>query len=325
MKTYKTRYGELRNISFDDYYDNGVLKECLCEENCILHATIGDCIPKYDRREVRAKNRNSLSFYKSGRLKSIYLQEQIDIQTPIGLCKAEFITFYENETIHRVFPRYGQISGYWSEEEEMELLEPFSSTINGIKFDNKITGYCFYSSGKIKSVTLGKGEEVSVETPIGIVKARIGLSFYEDGNLASIEPSQPEAIKTPIDIVVAYDNAPVGIHGDQNSVKFTKEGVLSSLKTIMSGVELISLNNEKGNTNFCRMLPERKRSMVDIEQFEMVPIEIKFKENSIEILDSNGKQQAFSFSDYIVKSIYNPYYRDSAVCSHCESCNGCHK
>lgn len=323
MLKYKTLYGEINNSSFDYYHNNEVLKECQCQQKSILQTPVGACVPKYDRGDVRAKNRNSLSFYKSGKLKSIYLQNQTTIQTLIGLCEAELITFYENEMIHRVFPRYGQISGYWSEEEELELIDPFIGTLNGIMFQNKITSYCFYPSGKLKSITLAKGDEVIIDTPVGKIKARIGISFYEDGSLASLEPSQPETVNTSIGFIVAYDNAPLGIHGDQNSMKFTKEGGLLSLKTIMTGVELKYLNAEEHSENILQILPERKRSMIDIDQFEMVPIEISFIKNGVEIIDSNGKLHRFSMLEYQMKSIYNPLYRHSAACGNCESCNRC--
>lgn len=324
MTTYNTLYGGLNHISFDFYYENGVLKECLCEEKSALETSIGSLIPKYYREEARAKNRNSVTFYKSGKLKSIYLQEQITIPAPLGPAKAEFITFYEEGSIHRIFPRYGQISGFWSEEEELEMLEPCTEILNGIQFKHKISCFCFYPSGKLKSITLGKGEIINITTPIGTMSARVGISFHENGVIASVEPNKPEVVKTPIGPMVAYDNAPIGIHGDINSVKFTQEGQIFSIKTIMSGIELSKLKqHNKSESNRIRVLPEHQRSQIDIEKFEMVPIEIKFGDNGIEILDSNGRQHRFSVFEYKMKSIYNPLYRDDAVCSNCDSCNGC--
>lgn len=325
MADYKTIYGELRNISFDFYYKNGVLKECVCEEACVLQTGIGELIPKYDRGEVRAKNRNSLSFYKSGKLKSIYLQEQITVHMPFGACGAEFISFYEDGPVHRIFPRYGQVSGYWSEEEEMGILEKCCYELNGIKFNNKISCYCFYPSGAVKSLTLGVGEEVEMDTPAGRISARIGISFYEDGKLASLEPGRPEAVRTPIDMIIAYDNSPLGIHGDRNSMRFGRQGEILGIRTIMTGIELEDFEEGEKQKKVKRILPERKRSLIDIEQYEMVPIEISFGGNQVEILDSNGMRHTYSAKNYKIKSIYNPLYRDDAACGNCESCSGCQK
>jgi len=318
MNEYMTVYGTLRSIVNEEYYDNGMVNECFVEEECLLQTSIGILVPKYDYSDVRSKYRNALSFYRSGQLKSIYLATRTKINSPVGEYCAEMITFYENGGIHRLFPFYRHISGYWSEEDELLALKPFNENINGILFHHKISCYCYYPSGSIKSLTLPKNEELIVDTTIGVVHGRMGISFYENGRIESIEPKIETNIKTPIGIVAAFDNAPIGVHGDNNSLKFSEDGKLLSIKTIRSGFEII--DNE--NTNI-QILPKRRRSFLDIDKFEMVPVEIVFREGGVDILDSDGWVYEYSFGSCQIKSIPNKLYRPDTGCTNCASHSGC--
>ena len=125
-------------------------------------------------------------------------------------------------------------------------------------------------------------------------------------------------ITTPIGTVVAFDNSPIGVHGDNNSLKFTEEGALLSVKTIMTGFEL---ENEKGEIT--KVYPKRRRSFLDIDKSEMVPVEISFLDKMIEIQDSDGWVCEYDLQKTKVVSVYNPQYRTESSCVSCESCSGC--
>ena len=318
MKKYKTIYGTLNGVSEETYYKDGTIKECIIEKYSLLKTKHGDLIPKSDFSDVRSKYRNSLSFYSSGKLKSVYLEKKSPINSEIGTIHAEMVTFYENGNVHRVFPLYGQISGYWTEEEELKSLEPLKMEINNIPFHNKISCYCLYPSGRVKSLTLGPKEKIKIKTSMGEIETRIGISFYESGKIESIEPDLQTPLKSPIGDIIAYDNNPIGIHGDNNSLKFTDKGVLLSVKTIQSGVEIVDNNNEKKE-----ILPKRRRSFVDMDNYEMVPIEIVFRNEKIEIQDSDGWLFEYSTEQYTINSINNELFKAEAICTNCASCASC--
>ncbi|MGB4658292.1 MAG: hypothetical protein WBI07_03815 [Mobilitalea sp.] len=315
---YMTPYGILNNVVQEEYYKDGTLKECLLEEENILNTEVGYLTPKYLYSDVRSKYRNSLSFYPSGKIKSIYLENATVIMTPIGAIKAELLTFYEDGSIHRLFPLYGQVSGYWSEEEEMKKIQPSREKINGIIFTAKIITYCFYPSGIVKSLTFYEDREMEVITPIGVMKIRIGISFYENGEISSVEPYKETVIDTVIGKIYAYDNAPIGVHGDENSLKFTKNGKIKSVKTIMTGLDIKSME-DKGT----QILPKRRRSFMDFEKYEMVPIEIAFSEEKLEIQDSDGWVNEYLLQDNRISTVYNILYKSETGCSDCASCKEC--
>ena len=318
MKEYMTVNGLLKSVMNEEFYENGVLKECFLEDECVLQTPQGAFIPKYDYSDVRSKYRNSLSFYKSGQLKSVYLQNRTKIKSPVVDIEAEMITYYETGELHRLFPFYGKISGYWSEEEELSALEPFTGTVNGISFHHKVACYCFYSSGRIKSLTLAGNEELIVDSSVGTVHVRMGISFYDSGKIRSVEPEAETNIKTPVGTITAYDNTPIAVHGDDNSLKFTEDGRLLSVKTIKSGFEIIDHENKK-----IQILPKCRRSYWDIEKFEMVPVEVIFREEGVDILDSDGWIYEYSFHDHQIKSITNKLYKTETGCTNCASCSEC--
>lgn len=53
--------------------------------------------------DFRRREREKVSFYRSGAIKAVYLNEQIRIETWYGEISAELITFYEDSTIKRIF------------------------------------------------------------------------------------------------------------------------------------------------------------------------------------------------------------------------------
>ena len=85
-----------------------------------IKTAYGDLIPCYDSSDVRKRYREALERYPSGALRSIYLQDRTVIWTQVGRIHAELVSFYECGTIKRVFPTYGKISAYHTEEDEYE-------------------------------------------------------------------------------------------------------------------------------------------------------------------------------------------------------------
>jgi hypothetical protein len=143
----------------------------------------------------------------------------------------ELVKFYPTGEVHRVFILDGQLSGFWTEEDERALNIPLTFDFQFSQFRAMINGLCFYKSGDIKSITLFPGEQISVTSPCGLVETKVGISLFESGKLKSVEPSGPCMVHTPIGTLSAYDPDQIGINADKNSLSFTKDGLLASMIT----------------------------------------------------------------------------------------------
>lgn len=314
----ETRYGGLMGEFACTYFEDGTLKNCKLTEKNLIHTKIGDLIPKYQITESRTRDRDAVSFYENQLLKSIYLEEPTEVITPAGSISCEFITFYKSGRIHRVFPTYGKVSGTWSEEDEILLTPRIEMNIGNIYINNKLSCICFYESGSVKSISLYPGEIVRVKLQENIIDVRVGISFYENGLLKSIEPAEPVLVMTPIGKVFAYDNAPVGIHGDRNSLILDEMGNIYKVTTVQTGIEVDGKCNQA-----IRIQAERKRSQLDIEKYQMFAIQVIFKTDSIKIIDSNQEQKVFNKGEYNFATFYNAMFRPQACSSDCSKCPGC--
>jgi hypothetical protein len=176
----------------------------------------------------RRKERMRVKYYKDGSIKSVYLNEQTDIQTNYGLIPAELVTFYESGALKRLFPRYGAISAYWSQKDEASITKTMSFEIGRNIYKCRPMCIHFYENGDIFSITIYDHEKMSVPTRYGEIFTDVGVSFYEDGHVKSIEP----VIKTKI----IYNGKPIypfcffadHMHADHNSLVFDKSGQIIS-------------------------------------------------------------------------------------------------
>lgn len=300
---------ELKGVINESYYPDGNLKECRLEEHNEISTEAGVLVPKYQIFDTRTKYRNALEFYESGKLKSVYLQEPQEVETPSGKFKAEMVTFYEEGSVHRVFPLYGQISGYWSESDEYELAEPIFLDLESVQISGKVICLCFYPSGKIKSITLWSIERIKAKTIYGVVIGRLGIAFYENGKIKSLEPLYPAEISTPIGVLLAYDNNPIGIHGDDNSLCFNEDGSVKSLITSVSWIEIIGLKKTE------RIAPELVPSQIDPEKKVMASIKVEFDEEKVTITDVKGQQHSYELDKY-------DFYCSQVQLEFLDSCNG---
>lgn len=330
----KTEYGMLNGLSVYETYPNGGLKSCILTKPTILATPYGDFVPQYEDDGVRRKFVRSLSFYESGRLKSISCHNRVLLKTPIGELPAELITFYENGSIKRLFPLNGKISGYWSEEDEYGLAESLKLNIpfegKTFQLDKKIMSLCFYKSGALKSLTLWPNDHLNVETPIGLVKTRIGIAFHENGKLKSIEPADPVKLETPIGSLTAYDVNALGIHGEVNSLCFTEEGRLKSLTSSSEKIEIYSSRKLKATYK-----PLYKLSLLEESMVEIVPVQIVFDQNKVHFRHDNILKSTVIETDYFAKPSHfydihkfsfsiSPYIKNTqGICSNCATCKGC--
>ncbi len=317
MERIETLYGILNGATDTSYHKNGKLRSCQLEEYNQIATPIGVFVPQYGEINTRTKFREAVSFYDTGEIKSIYLKEPTYIATTVGVIKGEFITFYKGGAIHRVFPLYGQISGYWSEEEEYKLAEKSRFKIGDIQVDNKINSYCFYPSGHLKSLSLWGKEILTLQLRKKNIAVRFGVAFYENGNIKSLEPYIPTLFKTPIGEIMAYSNAAIGIHGDTNSLVFDEEGRIKGITTVSTTIRIESyLYPEQ------IIAPRLVRSKLDSETWVISPVSISFSKDQVMISDENA---TYLFDKKAVKwqTTQTDFIEKRNECLSCEGCQSC--
>ena len=231
----QTAYGVFGGVTSYDKYETGELRSVRLDAMNMVLTHAGELVPAYTETE-RRKFKPSVLFYRSGMIKAVSLEDQQEVETPIGEFPAELITFYESGEVKRIFPLDGKLSGFWSEEDERELQIPFHFDLGFCTFTARINCVNFFRDGAIRSVTLYPEESIQVATKFGEIKVRNGFSLYQSGELESVEPTLPVAIRTPIGTITAYDSEAVGLSADSNSLVFDQAGNLVSLVTTMNRI-----------------------------------------------------------------------------------------
>ena len=89
----------------------------------MLSTPYGDLAPQYEAEDMGRRQLNPFYFYKNGAIKSVPLQTQTLLRTPVGGIPAELVIFYESGSVKRIFPLDGKLSGFWTAKNEFELAE----------------------------------------------------------------------------------------------------------------------------------------------------------------------------------------------------------
>ncbi|MBC2581486.1 hypothetical protein [Clostridium sp. DJ247] len=316
MTSINTKYGIIEGISHIDYYEDHRVKECKLNKANELKTPYGILVPQYEDADERRKHIVSVSFHNNDNIKSISLQHQVEIDTPIGTLPAEFVTFYENGNINRLFPLNGKLTAYWTEQDELTLAKDIDFDIPIGKFSKKIISVHFYKDRSLKSITLWPKNTVTLQTSIGDVVTRIGVSFYPDGKIKSLEPDDPIAVKTSIGTISAYKSDAVGIHGDSNSLRFSDTGQVEALITSTDRIEVIDKNGSKKVYS-----PGLKRSVVDDETMEIVPLSIEFHNNKVRF--NNSPEHEYDIDEYLFNIKSSASFKAKSLCAACSSCLEC--
>lgn len=319
MEFLVTDYGTLEGVLRYDQYSNGQIRNIeLREENTIV-TSYGSLTPQFTDQgaiyERHKKYRSSLNLHDNGRLKSVALERQSVVKTPIGEYPAELVTFYKDGALNRVFPLNGQITGYWSEEDEGRMASEFPFNFKFASFSSKIISLRFYPSGQLKSITLWPGSTVTIETPIGPMVIRNGFALYEDGGLKSVEPAKPQLLTTKIGTFLSFDQDALGIHADENSLTFDPEGQLMSFVTSVNGIE-VTLDEGQ----IVRVGPREAPSYVDVTEMMVVPIKVTFQGNQVMVND--GMKHIFDYEKASFRT-YMSEYANRGGCTDCSTCTSC--
>ena len=307
----------LKGISSLCCYDNGAIRDCILNEENVIPTRYGNLIPRYGPEEIRIKYKPSVSFYRSGSVKSISLEQQTDIVTPLGVFPAELITFYESGALKRLFPLDGKISGCWTQVDEEKLCREFSFSFSFCNFKAKIISLYFYESGNLKALTLWPGERVILKKQNEFFPVRTGFSLYEDGSLKSLEPASEITLSTPIGLITAYDQNALGISGENNSICFNKDGSLHSLITSSNKIAVIDKDGVKHIIG-----PVVKPDPIEEGKWVLVPLKITFEGNFVKFEEEKTKVFDLLTAQFTVVKFSNEI-RSVFSCGDCSSCSKC--
>ena len=178
-------------------------------------------IPVLDHRR---RDRERVTYYANKTVKSVYLNELTEVKTRYGNIGAEFLTFYESGSLKRLFPRYGAITAYWTEKDEELITDEILINVGAGKFICRPQCLHFYESGALQSITIYACDSLLISTEYGPIKTNIGVSFYENGKIQSIEPAFNSNIVVEGKIIRPFVFSANGMHADHNSLVFDDEG-----------------------------------------------------------------------------------------------------
>lgn len=311
-------FGVMGDVASYETYASGELQGVrLFGKNMIMtHA--GELVPAFQETE-RRKNKASVEFHKNGLVKAVSLEEQTEIETPIGTLPAEYVTFYPTGEIHRVFVADGKVTGFWSEEEEGDYNIPLAFAFDFTEFCAKTNGICFYESGAIKSITLYPGESIGLNTRAGSFETKIGFSLYESGALQSAEPSKAILVHTPIGEFRASDPGAIGINADSNSLSFDESGRITAFSTVSNRIAV-----QTENAEFFLLVPEERLHPLYDDMKITCAMQIQFDFENDTVTIRNDEEHTFSMS--AVRFTVQSLQTDALGCTpeDCASCSLCH-
>ncbi|BCS88024.1 hypothetical protein [Pseudodesulfovibrio sediminis] len=238
----------------------------------------GPLTPQHTSDDLRQREILPVEYYPSGAIKSIPLEKQTIIETPVGTIPSELVSFHENGVINRIFPLNGKLSGYWSQEDEFELAESITIPTPIGRITAKLLSISFHENSAIRSFTLWPGETVSTPTAKGPIATRIGVSFTPEGVISSLEPANPISVQTVAGEITAFDPDAIGVNGDYNSLGFnTNEEVIRVTTTL---TKLTAIHPD-GRTSI--FTPEYRESWCGDTEEEVVPMMVRFLDDSVKV------------------------------------------
>ncbi len=209
----------------------------LADRRLELDTPYGTLTPQHAPDEPRRCQVKALLFHPGGELRTLPLQERTWISTPVGRIQAELLTFYPSGALCRIFPSDGELSGFWTWENEFARSAPQSVATPLGRLERHFLALHFYESGKLKSLTLWPEDRIQVPAAGMMIEGRIGVAFYEHGAVRRLEPARPTRVPTPIGPLTAYDPDALGIHGDNGSLGLFPDGSVEELLTVHDRIE----------------------------------------------------------------------------------------
>lgn len=284
MDTIPTAYGELPVTGRIERFPDGQAREVFPAGPARLATPAGELCPQYTIDDSRRQDLIPLLFHPNGRIRSMSLEKRSMVTTPIGRLPAELVTFHKNGAVARVFPLNGKLSGYWSEEDEAKLAEPLTVPLPQGPLTAKFMAVAFDTDGKLRSLTLWPGEEVTIESPIGPLPTRQGVSFHPDGSLRSLEPAAPVDVPTPVGPIRAFDPDAVGVCGDTNSLAFSPTGEVGCVATVRTSITATLPDGQRRTLS-----PGLRECLCGGDEKEVAALHLAFHADRIEATTVPGK------------------------------------
>ncbi len=279
---------------------NGNIDTVLVGEEIILETSVGKLIPRYTLGDDGRKKEAPVKFYKSGELKSLPLEDPTEIITSVGPIKSELLIFYKNGSLWRTFPLNGQVSGFWTEENEFELAENINILTSIGTINVKPIYLQFYDTGELESILFWPGEKVIINTFIGKIEIHKGICFHKNGNVKGFEPVNEILVDSPIGALKVYDRDPNGIHAESHAINFNEDGSVESV--ITSSNQIIVM---KEGIEYKTFSPKIVSSYCNENAFFLSPLKIIFAEDSLTFMNENEpatsipRSLKYIISDYI--------------------------
>ena len=121
LETVLTPYGPVSEVHVLTRWPGGAPQDCrLLEENSVPTPQ-GWLVALYDPEDVRRSSGKSFCLYPNGMWRSLELQSQTTVSTPLGEMPAEWLAWHEKGALKRILLRKGKLSGYWTEQDEHKL------------------------------------------------------------------------------------------------------------------------------------------------------------------------------------------------------------
>lgn len=306
MTTLATDFGVLPVQSGAEYYPSGALHSCIASEKARLDTPLGPLTPQFTANTLRKRQLPCITFHENGMLRSLPLEEQVAVPTPLGDMPAEFVTFYPGGQVKRVFPLNGRLSGFWSQENEAALTRPLNLATPLGEFELTVTSAYFGPQGALRSLTLWPGTEIDLPCPCGPVPTRIGMAFFDTGALKSVEPARSVAVPTPLGELSAFNPDAHGISGDINSLCFSPSGEVAGLATIANAFEIVGQG---------RMEPRLRKSYCDGTTLEPAPLFVTFTGDRVAFHAENAASRSAPLDSVVARDFTPPLPLLFATCA----------
>lgn len=267
---------------------DGKIDTVLVGEKIILETSVGEFIPRHTLDEEGRKKEAPVKFYKTGELKSLPLEEITEVATSVGKIKSELLIFYKSGTLYRTFPLNGQVTGYWTEDNEYQFAETVAVSTALGTINVKPIYLQFYETGELESILFWPKERVLINTPVGEVVIRKGICFYKNGNVKGFEPAKEVVVESPIGSVKVFDPDPNGIHAEDHSLTFYENGAIRSVVTASNQVSAKNVGAEPEIIS-----PKIVTSYCNEDAFFISPLKILFEETTINFMSGDAPVKSF--------------------------------
>lgn len=271
---------------------NGNIDTVLVGEKITLETSVGDLVPRFTIKDDAGRRKEApVKFYKSGELKSVPLEEMTDIPTSIGKIKSELAIFYKSGALLRVFPLNGQVTGFWTEEDEYKLAETIAIPTPLGAIEVKPIYIQFYETGELESVLFWPNEQMSIKTAMGDIAIRKGICFHKNGKIKGFEPVEEIVVDSPIGKMKVYDPDPNGMQAETHSLNFKEDGSVQSVITSSNQVTAL-----KDGEEYRLFSPKTIMSYCNEDDFFVSPMKVAFDDDSISFNNMNEPVEALPIS-----------------------------